>query len=316
MESITQKNPFLTVVIGDFNARSSKWWTDNKTTQEGLKIENLPSQFSLSQVINEPTHISQNFNSCIDLLFANQQNLITDSGIHPSLHSNCHHQIIYGKFNLKIFYPPPYERHIWHYKHANTDMISKAIQGFDWDKAFLDKSTEEKASILTKTILNIMSNFIPNEIVTIDDRDPPWINNKIKSLIKNKNEYFKNCVKPNNSESIRHFEQMQDTLRTSIEISKQKYYFKLSRKLAVNKINPKCYWSILKSFLSNKKIPCIPPLIQNNQFVEDFKEKSQLFNSFFPKQCIYIDTGSSLPTHILRRTNESFNTINFTEDES
>ena len=68
MESITQKNPFLTVVIGDFNARSSKWWTDDKTTQEGLKIENLLSQFSLSQVINEPTHISQNFSSCIDLL--------------------------------------------------------------------------------------------------------------------------------------------------------------------------------------------------------------------------------------------------------
>ena len=35
------------------------------------------------------------------------------------------------------------------------------------------------------TILNIMSNFIPNEIVTINDRDTPWINNKIKSLIKN-----------------------------------------------------------------------------------------------------------------------------------
>ena len=55
MESITQKNPFLTVVLtGDFNARSSKWWTDDKTAQEGLKIENLLSQFSLSQVIIEP----------------------------------------------------------------------------------------------------------------------------------------------------------------------------------------------------------------------------------------------------------------------
>ena len=43
-----------------------------------------------------------------------------------------------------------------------------------------------------------MSNFIQNEIVTTDDRDPPWINNKIKSLINNKTEYFKNCVKPNN----------------------------------------------------------------------------------------------------------------------
>ena len=72
MESITQKNPFLTVVIGDFNRRSSKWWTDDKTTQEGHKIENLLSQFSLLQVINKPTHISQNFNSCIDLLFTSQ----------------------------------------------------------------------------------------------------------------------------------------------------------------------------------------------------------------------------------------------------
>ena len=68
MELITQKNPFLTAVIGYFNARSSKWWTDDKTTQEGLKIENLLSQFSLSQIINEPIHISENFNSCIDLL--------------------------------------------------------------------------------------------------------------------------------------------------------------------------------------------------------------------------------------------------------
>ena len=106
MESITQKNPFLTVVIGDFNARSSKWCIDDKTTQEGLKIENLLYQFSLSQVINQPTHISQNLNSCIDLLFTNQQNLITDARIHPSLHCNCHHEIIYGNLHLKIFFLP------------------------------------------------------------------------------------------------------------------------------------------------------------------------------------------------------------------
>ena len=69
------------------------------------------SQFSLLQVMNKPTHISQNFNSCIDLLLTNQQNLNTDSGVHPSPYSNCHHQMIYGKFNSKIFYPPLYERH-------------------------------------------------------------------------------------------------------------------------------------------------------------------------------------------------------------
>ena len=65
-------------------------------------------------------------------------------------------------------------------------------------------------------------------------------------------------------------------------------------KLAVNKINSKCYWSILKSFLNNKKIPSIPPLVHNSQFVVSFKEKSELFNSFFAKQCAHIETGSNL----------------------
>ena len=93
-------------------------------------------------------------------------------------------------------------------------MISKTIEGFDRHKAFLDKSVDEKISILTKAILNIMSNFIPNEIVTTDDRDRPWINNNIKSLIKNKTEFF---GKANNPVSIRHFEQVQETLQKTLK---------------------------------------------------------------------------------------------------
>ena len=29
-----------------------------------------------------------------------------ESGIHSSLHSNCHNQIVFAQFNLPIFYPP------------------------------------------------------------------------------------------------------------------------------------------------------------------------------------------------------------------
>ena len=49
-----------------------------------------------------------------------------ESGIHSSLHSNCHHQIIYARFNLKIYYPLPFcEHEIWHYKKVNIDLIQK-----------------------------------------------------------------------------------------------------------------------------------------------------------------------------------------------
>ena len=59
----------------------------------------------------------------------------------------------------------------------------------------------------------------------------------------------------------------------------------------------KTYWSILKILLSNKKIPCIPPrLLQDNKYVTDLKNKAELFNLFFAKQCSIIDNSSELPS--------------------
>ena len=112
LESAVQNNPFLVVLLGDFNAKSSNWCKNDITTTEGKAIENISSQFGLHQMINEPTHILESSSSCIDLIFTSQPNLITESGVHPSLHPNSHHQIIFAKFNLEIHYPPPYFRDV------------------------------------------------------------------------------------------------------------------------------------------------------------------------------------------------------------
>ena len=87
-------NPFLTTVIGDFNAKSNKWSEGDRSTIEESKIDFLTSQFGLSQIIKEPTHILENSSSCIDLIFTTQPNMVLESGVHHSLHQNCHHQII------------------------------------------------------------------------------------------------------------------------------------------------------------------------------------------------------------------------------
>ena len=53
--------------------------------------------------------------------------------------------------------------------------------------------------------------------------------------------------------------------------------------------SPKVYRSVLKKMLNNNKIPCIPPLLQDNKYVIDFRKKAELFNLFFAKQCSIID---------------------------
>ena len=79
-----------------------------------------------------------------------------ESGVHSSLHSNCDHQIICARFNLKIYYPLPYEREIWHYKKANIDLIQQEIREFNWSWAFHRKNINEKVSILNNTINNVL----------------------------------------------------------------------------------------------------------------------------------------------------------------
>ena len=115
--------------------------------------------------------------------------------MHPSLHPNCHHLVIYAKFNLKVHYPSPYELEAWHY---NTGLIQRSIEMFDWDKAFTN-SNVNMVDICTKTIQNILSNFISYQTVTIDDKDPPWFNAKIKSLLQKQNKIYKNLRKDRNT---------------------------------------------------------------------------------------------------------------------
>ena len=191
MDSITNKNPYLIIITGDFNARSGNSWSKDKTTIEGARIVSLTCNYALNQLINEPIHILPRSSSCIDLMFTSQPNMVMESGVHSSLHPNCHHQIIFAIFNLKIYYPPPYERVVWHYDQADTDLIKRAINHFDWANAFLKLNINEQVSLFNTTIINIMNNFVPNETITCDDRDLPWVTTSIKRIIQQKNEAYR-----------------------------------------------------------------------------------------------------------------------------
>ena len=134
LDKIVNKNPLI-VALGDFNAKTTNWYKNDINSYEGLKIDTITSQLGLQQLINEPTNLIANSSSCIDLIFTSQPDLVMESGFHSSLHPNCHHQVVFAKINLKICYPPPYEREIWHYEKANADLICRSIDQFPWDNS-------------------------------------------------------------------------------------------------------------------------------------------------------------------------------------
>ena len=47
--------------------------------------------------------------------------------------------------------------------------------------------------------MNTVTNFIPNETITCDDQDPPWMNSFMKNLIHAKDNFYKKFFHKNNN---------------------------------------------------------------------------------------------------------------------
>ena len=93
------------IITGDFNARSKKWWKLAKENFEGHEIKIITRAAGYSQLVNQPTHITKDSLSCIDLIFTSNPNLINSS-------EKCHHNIVYGRIDFKTPLAPPYMREV------------------------------------------------------------------------------------------------------------------------------------------------------------------------------------------------------------
>ena len=76
LSSVLFSKSQFTVILGDFNARSSTWWSNDITNINGTLIDSLTTTHGFKQLISDATHILPQLTFCIDLIF-------TDQGTHP-----------------------------------------------------------------------------------------------------------------------------------------------------------------------------------------------------------------------------------------
>ena len=103
ISNINKHKPTLSVIAGEFNARSSSWWSNDINTTEESKLYSLTASNGFDQLINESRHIQTKSFPCTGFIFINQLNVSVNFGIQASLHPDCHHhQVVHLSFNLSI----------------------------------------------------------------------------------------------------------------------------------------------------------------------------------------------------------------------
>ena len=181
-------------------------------------------------------------------------------------------------------------------QNADSQAINKAIEMFIQEKLFQNENIHDQLKLFNETIVNTVSNYIPKIFVTCNDKDLPWLNDHIKRLINLKNEIFKKYLKGGRPDSV--YENLQTItwdLTEAVSSSKNVYCEPLANKLNDLNTSAKAYRSIIQTLFNGKKVPVIPPILVNNNLVSSFKDKANIFNDFFSKQCQRIPNNSTRP---------------------
>ena len=111
--------------------------------------------------------------------------------------------------------------------------------------------------------MNVFSNYIPNKLITINDKDPPWMNDEIKKKIKKRRIFYQQLkkYKLNLTLNLMLWVNLHQSFFQLFLREEKNIIFNLLKKLNDPPKNARSYWFILKTIFNGRKIPVILPLL-------------------------------------------------------
>ena len=147
-------------------------------------------------------------------------------------------------------------------------LIKETLSNTNWEAIFKNSTPGEAVKDFTDIVLSTMSQFIPNKIITINERDTPLFTKSIENKIKSKHRaYHKFLSRGRRPEEKEHINRLRNETNRLIVNAKDDYFYNLGQKLTDPSLGPQSYWTVLNKILNKKKCTNIPPLLINDIFV-------------------------------------------------
>ena len=175
------------LLMGDFNIDIL-----DKNNANRKKLLDLIKPLGLRQIIKDPTRLSPQKNSCIDLLITNS-NFIQNAGV-CDINLSDHLLILYSRQNIKI-------------KKTKCNFIGRSYRNYDvaafqrnlvnanWEDFNNSQTTTGKWEIMEKIIRETIDPICPLKSFKIKQEKEPWITNELIEIIKDKDLALKRAKK-------------------------------------------------------------------------------------------------------------------------
>ena len=297
------------IILGDLN-------NDLLVNNRSKNLNDLINTYNLKQLINEPTHFTESSSSLIDVVLVNKMNNILASEVCDPFIPNLIRFHCPVAVLLKFLKPIHncYTRKIWKYDQGDYIKYRQLLSDNNWDKTLVG-DVDIVSNKISSVILESAYRSIPNKTVTIRPRDPPWMHNEIRNLIRRRMRLHRKAKKNNSNEVWAKFRKLRNKINRKIRSAKSDYENHISVALQTNANNIKTWWKLSKQILNlDKGSEPIPDLKYNNITIENDQEKAEILNEYFITQS-RLNDDNKIPPQLPEPTYERLNHINITAND-
>ncbi|VDI20828.1 Hypothetical predicted protein [Mytilus galloprovincialis] len=156
------------IVTGTFN--------NNLLNGANSKIHNICTNYSLEQLIEDPTHFTEQSSSLINLIITDNSGFAPYCGVGPPLLDKIRYHCPVMRFiNAQNPDCLSFKRKIWLYKQGNFDEYRRILTKTNWDRIFALNGVDKINSEISNRILDAAEISMPNRIVALRKTDPALV---------------------------------------------------------------------------------------------------------------------------------------------
>ena len=207
----------------------------------------------MSNKITEPTRVTNNFASLIDVILISNPERFALSGTMKLGISD--HDLIYTIRKQKIQSPPP--KHIQYRSMKNLEYLDD-ISKIPWDSAYVYDNVDDICEHWYQLFNNVVDQHMPHKKKFIRGYQLPWITPEISSAISKCNILLRKCKNNRTQENWENYKQ-RNIVTTLKRKSIKSYFIRTSTECTYlgefwkKKLNPYCLLKVLHNKIYNNR---------------------------------------------------------------
>ena len=281
-------------LLGDFNV---DFMPDANNTN---KLKDIFATYGLEQLLNEPTRVTSNSSTLIDLCVTNTATKIVNSGV---LHLGISdHSLIYMTYKTK-------------YERSGKRIIEiQSMKNFrkeqqHWNDIKLSSDPNRMWSKWKSLLMACIDRHAPLRHKRVGSKRSPWITSQLQRKMRKRDYLKQKEIREDNYQIWEQFKHARNHTNNLIKTAKREYFV---NNFEINKSNSKETWNLINqlSSRSSKKSVNISEIKTGTNVINTPTELAEAFNLYFStvgkKLAAEIPNENMEPEAYMQRTQHRF----------